>query len=96
MYGSEQSREDAPQKPYRPPIPSRISAAGRGSGGSALAGTVRAVQAMRMQKKQQTEGERERSPEQEYLSVNWQPEQEGKGALYRRAAGAGDEPGRHG
>jgi hypothetical protein len=34
------------QKPYCPPILSRISAAGRGSGGSALASTVRAVQAM--------------------------------------------------
>jgi hypothetical protein len=65
-----------PPKPYRPPIPSRNSAAGRGSRGSALTGTVRAVQAMGMQKKQQTEGEWERSPEQEYLSVNWQSEQD--------------------
>jgi hypothetical protein len=36
-----------------------------------------------------TEGERERSPEQEYRSVNWQPEREEEAALYRRAAGAG-------
>jgi hypothetical protein len=33
--------------------------------------------------KQQTKGGRERSPEQEYLSANWQPEQE-EGDLYRR------------
>jgi hypothetical protein len=60
-------REDAPQNPYRPPILSRISAARRGSGGSALAGTVRAVQAMEMQKKAANRGRREMSPKQEYL-----------------------------
>jgi hypothetical protein len=49
----------------------------------------------RCEKKQQTEGKRERSPKQEYLSVNWQPEQQEEGDLYRRA-GVGDEPGRHG
>jgi hypothetical protein len=31
---------------------------------------------MGIQKKQQTEGVRERPPEQEYLSVNWGSEQE--------------------
>jgi hypothetical protein len=42
------------------------------------------------EKKQQTEGERERSPEQEYLSVNWPPEQEEEeGDLYRRAGMGG-------
>jgi hypothetical protein len=39
----------------------------RGSGGSALAGTVRAVQAMETQKKAANRGRRERSPKQEYL-----------------------------
>jgi hypothetical protein len=61
------------------------SAAGRGSGGSALVGTVCTVQAMGMRKKQHTEGERERSPEQEYLCVNRQPDQEEESNLYRRA-----------
>jgi hypothetical protein len=74
LYGSEQSREDAPQKSYRPPIPSRISAAGRRSGGSALAGTVRAVQTMGMRK--ESSEQKERFPEQEYLSVNWPSEQQ--------------------
>jgi hypothetical protein len=37
------------------------------------------------EKKQQTEGERERSPEQEYLCVKRQPEQEEESDLYRRA-----------
>jgi hypothetical protein len=37
---------------------------------------------------QQTEGERERSPEQECFSANWQPEQE-EGDLYRRVGAWG-------
>jgi hypothetical protein len=36
-----------------------------------------------------TEEKRERSPEQEYLSVNWQSEQEEEGDLYRRAGARG-------
>jgi hypothetical protein len=40
-------------------------------------------------KKQQTEGERKRSSEQEYLSVNWQPKQGEEGDLYRRASARG-------
>jgi hypothetical protein len=45
---------------------------------------------MEMQKKAANRGRRERSPKQEYLLfVNWCPEGEEEGALYRRAAGAG-------
>jgi hypothetical protein len=40
-------------------------------------------------RKQQTEGERERSPEQEYLMWNWPPRQEEEGDLYRRAGVGG-------
>jgi hypothetical protein len=46
---------------------------------------MRVVQVMRMQTKQQTEGERERSSLQEYLSVNWQSEQEAEGRLIGHA-----------
>ena len=48
----------APQKPYRPPIPSRITAAVEVPEAPALANTVRAMLAMGMQKKQQTEREK--------------------------------------
>jgi hypothetical protein len=45
---------------------------------------------MGMQKKAANRGRRERSSKQEYLLfVNWCPEGEEEGALYRRAAGAG-------
>jgi hypothetical protein len=60
-------------------LSARISAAGRGSESFALAGTVRAVQTMGMRKERSKQGER--SPEQEYLSVNWPSEQEEEGRL---------------
>jgi hypothetical protein len=45
---------------------------------------------METQKKTANRWRRERSPKQEYLKfVNWCPEGEEEGALYRRAAGAG-------
>jgi hypothetical protein len=45
---------------------------------------------MEMLKKAANRGRRERSPKQEYLLfVNWQPEGEEEGTLYRRAADAG-------
>jgi hypothetical protein len=45
---------------------------------------------MEMQKKAANRGRRERSAKHEYLLfVNWCPEGEEKGALYRLAAGAG-------
>jgi hypothetical protein len=69
---------------------SRLSQAGsqqQGEVPEALLSPVPCAQCRRWwcEKKQQTEGERERSHEQEYLSVNWQPEHEEEGDLYRRA-----------
>jgi hypothetical protein len=76
LYGSEQSREDAPKN-----LITRLSRAGsqqEDEVSEALLSLVPCARCWRWEceKKQQTEGERERSPEQEYLSVKWQPEHE--------------------
>ena len=67
--GSEQSRQTLPKNLIARLSPSRDLCDGRGSEGSALAGTVRVMQAMRIAEKQQTEGEREMSSKQEYLRL---------------------------
>jgi hypothetical protein len=84
----------APQKPYRPPIPSRIARRTRFGGNCSRKQCARKA-CVGNDREQQHRGRRERSPKQEYLGVRisvcargWSP------LIEAQRRGEGNEPGR--